>query len=394
VKVLVLSHLYPAPGYERALFVEDQVKALRDLGVEPRVISPRGYAPRVLWGVPRLRQRGQTPRSAERDGVQVEYPRALVVPRSLLFSRSGDLFYAGLRPLIPGLREAGIDLVHAHQAMPDGASARRLASDLGVPYVVTVHGRDAYHTLRQGRGIGRATALVLREAAAVVAVSSGVARLLRGVVPAEHLHVVLNGISAPEQPVAPADLLPGRPLLLTTGYLIARKGHATVIEALARLKDHVRPAWVVVGEGPLLARLRAQAERLGVADQIHWLGRRPHDEVLALMRRADLYVMPSWDEAFGLVYGEALAQETPVVGCRGEGLEDFVQNGVGGWLVTARDAEALAEVIARVVENPATARAAGHAGREAVAGLTWRRNAERQLAIYEEVLAATRESAE
>lgn len=391
MKVLVVSHLYPSPGHERHLFVEDQVRALRALGVELRVLSPTGYAPRPLWVNARLRRRGTTPSRAVREGVLVEYPRVPVIPRSLFFSRSGDLSYLALRRRLPSLRGAGVDLVHAHQAMPDGATARRLAADLGVPYVVTVHGRDAYHHLKQSGAVGRVTREVLHGAAAVMAVSSAVAAHLAPFVPPQRLHIVPNGIVA--EPASPGALarqagyLPTVPLVLSVGYLIERKGHMTVLEALTRLKGHVQPHYAIVGEGPLRRPLERAAARLGLTGQVHFLGRLPHDDVLGLMARADLFVLPSWDEAFGLVYAEAMAQGTPVAGCRGEGLEDFVEDAVSGYLVPARDAEALAEVIARVIEDPATAGRAGEAGRAAVADLTWARNAERQRAIYDQVLA-------
>ena len=392
MKVLVISHLYPSPGRERSLFVEDQVRALAALGVEVSVLSPTGFAPRITWVSERLRQRGHVPRRAVRSGILVEYPRVPVLPHMLLFSHSGDLYYFGLRRYLPELRRAGIDLIHAHQALPDGAAAQRLARELGVPYLVTVHGRDVYHHLRQPGRIAAVARHTLASADAVMAVSHAVARQLADVVPRERLHVVPNGVSA-RPSTATAHQRWGeyaRPhqIILSVGYLIERKGHATVLAALARARSQVRPWYVIVGEGPERARLQARAADLGVADQVRFLGRLPHDDVLGLMARADLFVLPSWDEAFGLVYAEAMAQGTPVVGCQGEGLEDFVTDGETGYLVPARDPDALAGVIVRVLSDSATAARVGEAGRAAVAGLTWARNAERQKAIYEQVLAA------
>jgi glycosyltransferase involved in cell wall biosynthesis len=387
MNVLVVSHLYPTPHYEHHLFVHDQARALRDLGVDVRVISPTPFAPRILWSSPRQRRRGQTPRRAVRDGIAAEYPRVLQLPRRILFDRSGDFVYAGLRRAAT-LRAAGADLIHAHQALPDGAAAQRLATDLNVPYVVTVHGADAYRTLREGgRAAGRVRS-VLGGAAAVMTVGSSVARLLDGVVAPECLHVVLNGTSGSEAVVGPADFLPGVPLVLIVGYLIERKGHAYLLDALARLRaPGTDVALAIVGEGVLRAGLEQQAAHLGLADHVHFLSHLAHVEVLRLMARADVFALPSWDEAFGLVYTEAMAQGTPVVACRGEGPEDFIRHGENGYLVPPRDAGAIADVIAGALANPAGARAVGEAGRRTAGELTWQRNAERQIAIYEQVLA-------
>lgn len=415
MKVLVVSHLYPSPGYERHLFVEDQVRALTALGVAVRVLSPTGYAPRLLWTVPRMRRRGETPARVLRGGVLVEYPRVPVLPRMLLASHAGDLYYASLRRLLPELRGARADLVHAHQAMPDGAAARRLARALGVPYVVTVHGRDVHHSLCGDDALARATALALRDAAAVAGVSSAVTRALDGVVASERLFVNLNGFSrdrrdyadeggagsmdegpsedmrpSPQGPSpVPAAIPAGAPVILSVGYLLEHKGHEVVMRALARLPAEGRPAYVIAGDGPLAGRLAETARSLGIDRQVYLVGRRPHGEVLALMRAADLFVLPSKDEAFGLVYAEAMSQGTPVVGCRGEGLEDFVEDGVTGFLVPGHDDEALAAFLTRLLSEPATAAAVGAAGRAAVAGLTWQANAERQLEIYRFALAGS-----
>jgi len=104
------------------------------------------------------------------------------------------------------------------------------------------------------------------------------------------------------------------------------------------------------------------------------------------MARADLFVLPSWDEAFGLVYTEAMTQGAPIVACRGEGVEDFVTDGESGYLVPPRDAAALAAVLSRALGDEQERRRVGGAGRTVAAGLTWQRNADRQLGIYREVL--------
>jgi teichuronic acid biosynthesis glycosyltransferase TuaC len=387
VKVLVVSHLYPSPGVERHLFVHEQILALRELGVDSRVLSPTPWVPRVLWRDPRLRRRGQKPRSAMRDGVPAEYPRVPQPPRRLLFDRLGDLAYLQLRRL-PSLRAAGYDLVHAHQALPDGALAQRLARDLGVPYVVTVHGADVYQHLRRGGAVAQRTRDVLGGADAVMANSSAVARLLAGTTPPERLSVVLNGTTGLGQTVHPADdYLPGEPLVLTVGYLIERKGLRDLVAAVGRLRrDGRRVHLAVVGDGPLRAELAEQAAAEGTADTVHFLGRVDHARVLSLMARADLFALPSWDEAFGLVYTEAMAQGTPVVAGRGEGPEDFIADGVSGYLVPVRDPAALAGVIAGVLDDPQGAAAVGEAGKAAALALSWQRNARLTLDVYNRVL--------
>ena len=387
LKVLTLSHLYPSPGNDEYLFVHEQARALIELGVDIRVVSPTPWVPPGLRGSERNRRRVVKPARATLDGIAVEYPRALVLPRRLFFDRLGDSYYVAMRRRLPDWRATGIDLVHAHQTLPDGAAAQRLARALRVPYVVTVHGADVYQSLRRPASEKRRAAAVLRGAAAVAGVSSAVTRLLKPYVAPERLHVNLNGTVGGGRPAEPADFVPGRPLVLTVAYLIERKAHGVVLQALAQLRRAGRRVeYVAIGDGPLDAALRDQARRLGIADSVHLLGRRPNAEVQRFMARADLFVLPSWDEAFGLVYTEAMMQGTPVLACRGEGCADFIEDGHSGYLVPARDAGAVADVIARVLDDPDEARKVGEAGRAAAAGLTWQANATRQLAIFETAL--------
>jgi glycosyltransferase involved in cell wall biosynthesis len=105
------------------------------------------------------------------------------------------------------------------------------------------------------------------------------------------------------------------------------------------------------------------------------------------MKRAQLFALPSWDEAFGLVYTEAMAQGTPTLACAGEGPEDFLEHGVSGYLVPVRDASALAAIIGEILDDPKAAARVGEAGRSAAGALTWERNAGLTLAVYREVLA-------
>jgi glycosyltransferase involved in cell wall biosynthesis len=388
MKVLVVSHLYPSPARASSLFVHDQVVALRELGVDVSVVSPTAFTPRILAMSSRLRARAATPATAAIDEIAVSYPRVVVPPRRILRHRQAELFYRCLHTLALDLRDAGIDVIHAHQAFPDGAATRLLAGDLGLPYVVTVHGADVNLNLVDDGRVRRRTLQALGDAAAVMAVSGALARRLGTVVPASLLHVVPNGVTVHDQ-AAPSALLPGRRIVLSVGNLYASKGHATVLTALARLgADHGDVAWVVVGDGPERRRLEAQARELGLAGRTTFLGWRPHDEVLSLMARADAFVLPSAPEGFGVVYAEAMAQGTPVVACLGEGPADFVVPNESGLLVPPGDAAAVAAAIARLLDDRAFATRLAQAGRRAIADLTWQRNAVRQREIYEAVLAA------
>ena len=386
----MVSHLYPYPGVDRHLFVHEQCLALRGLGVEMHVVSPTPWIPRVLWSSSRMRRRGSKPPRAVRDGIVADYPRFPQPPRRLLFDRLGDLAYRRVRRL-PAVTCERYDLIHAHQALPDGAVAAHLSRDLGVPYLVTVHGADVNRGLEGAGPVARRTAEVLEGAAAVVAVSGVLARRLTARVPLDAVHVVQNGVPAGLHGVPPSDYLPGHRIVLAAGRLVAGKGFEHVLEALARLagsRDDLRG--VVAGEGALRWRLEALAAELGLADRVALPGRLEHEDLLAMMARADVFALPSAPEGFGLVHLEAMTQGTPVVGCLDQGPADFIEDGVSGHLVPYGDVAALTRALAATLDDPERARVVGAAGRKVAETYTWERNAHRMLELYEQCASAAR----
>ncbi len=387
MRVLTISHLYPSPGTDRHLFVHDQCLALHQLGVDFHVISPTPYTPRILWGIPRLRRRGQRPRLAIRDGIVAEYPRFLQPPRRILLSRLGDFAYCGARRL-PSLATNSFDLIHAHQALPNGALAQRLSHDLGVPYLVTVHGADVNSTLQHCNEAARKTIDVLRNAAAVVTVSTVLAERLLQYAPLHNVTAVENGGPGEARPVAPTTFAPGRQLVLAAGRLEPGKGFNEVLSAVAALPAAFSDVEVaIVGDGSLHHDLVKQAASLGLAERVHFLDNLEHDELFALMARADVFALPSAPEGFGLVHLEAMAQGTPTIACSGEGPSTFIEDGISGRLVASGDATALREALAQLLANPTLAQEIGAAGQRVARTFTWERNARRMLELYEATVA-------
>jgi glycosyltransferase involved in cell wall biosynthesis len=389
MRLLIVSHLYPYPGVDRHKFVHDQAVALHELGLDVRVVSPTPYVPKVLRLTERLRRRGGKPPRALRDGIVADYPRFLQPPRHILFDRVGDLAYRRVRAL-PWITPGAFDLIHAHQALPDGAVAARLSRDLGIPFVVTVHGADVHVSLRKGGRVAARTRAVLGEADAVIAVSPTLARKLSAFVASEKLHVAENGGPGGTSPADPADPLGGRRFVLLAGRLVPGKGHEDVMRAAARLRAAFPDVhYVIAGEGPLGGRLMTLRAGLGLDDRVHFVGRVEHGRLLQLMSGAALLALPSAPEGFGLVHLEAMTQGTPVIGCLGQGPADYIQPGVSGYLVPPGDLDALTTVLASVLADPVAAAVVGEAGRTVAEGFTWARTARLVNEVYQQVIAGS-----
>jgi phosphatidylinositol alpha-1,6-mannosyltransferase len=144
--------------------------------------------------------------------------------------------------------------------------------------------------------------------------------------------------------------LEGRKLLLTVGRMSAAeryKGHDRVIEALPALGDEV--AYLVIGDGDDRPRLEALARDADVADRVIFLGAQPHETTLAAYRAADLFVMPSSGEGFGIAFLEAMACGTPALGLGSAGARDALADGELGIVV---DASELTRTISRALDRP------------------------------------------
>jgi len=180
---------------------------------------------------------------------------------------------------------------------------------------------------------------------------------------------------------------PDGPLVLYVGRLYPRKGIGHLLRAMPEVARRVPGARLLVaGSGEMEGRLRALARELGLGGAIEFLGYVPEDALPGLYARAAVAAMPSIYEGFGIVMLEAMASAVPVVAFRTGGAPELVRDGETGYMA---DPATLGDRLARVLEDPARARAMGRRARDMVlAGYTWRRAAERHLQVYEEAIAS------
>jgi len=181
--------------------------------------------------------------------------------------------------------------------------------------------------------------------------------------------------------------LEGKPVLLSAGRLARRKGLDTVIAALPLVARAIpEVAYVVVGDGDDRRRLQGLAERIGVSDRVHFVGRVPFDDLPCYYNLADVFVTPSRIErpsveGFGLVFLEANACGKPVIGARSGGIPDAIEDGVTGYMITPDDVPEFAERAVALLSDPELCARMGDAGRRRVLdGFTWDRVHDRILA--------------
>lgn len=295
-------------------------------------------------------------------------------------------------------RLAHCDLLHTHEFKSD-LLGWPVARHVGRPWIATDHhlAVDESRLLRLFAAFDRHA---LRRADAVIVPSYSQAQRLRGVVPPERLHVIYHGIDATAFAQGADNARPqvrrrygvadGEPVVAVFGRLEPVKGHTDLLEA-ARHMLQVRPDlhfWIV-GEGSLAQTLQQQAQALGIAEAVRFLGYQR--DVASLMAASDLIVLPSHHESFGIVLIEAMALGKPIIASAAGGIPEVVSDGVEGLLVApGRPFELSARALA-LLADPAQTAALGEAGRRRVEErFTVRLMVERVAALYRQVIAPSR----
>jgi glycosyltransferase involved in cell wall biosynthesis len=283
---------------------------------------------------------------------------------------------AGLARVASYLRGRRVDVFHAHLFDPSvvGLTAAVVA---GTPSRVLTRHYSDYHT-RINRPVHVALdRLCTRMSQRVIAVSQHTADHLVEVehAPVEKLRVIHNGIdfdrvrvSSPDAPArVRAELgAVGRPVVLIAARLHPEKGYEPLLTAFARVRERVPGAVLLIaGTGPLESYYRRLAACPSLRDAVLFLGfRRDLPDIISA---ADVVVLPSLAEAFGLAAAEALYLGTPVVASRVGGLPEIVDDDIDGLLVPPNEPPALAEALVRLLTHPdLRARLAGR-GRQKVA---------------------------
>jgi len=151
------------------------------------------------------------------------------------------------------------------------------------------------------------------------------------------------------------------------GRLDPVKGALLLVEAMAIvLKAHPDATLALAGDGPARAGAEARARALGIESAVHFAGFMSQGQVADLLATSDMLALPSFAEGLPVVYMEALASRIPVVASRVAGVQELVEDGVTGYTVPPGDVATLADRMIRLMDDPATARAMGEAGRKAV----------------------------
>ena len=292
------------------------------------------------------------------------------------------------------LRKKRYDVLNTHFAIPSGPTGVALSRLFRTPHVLTIIGGDIYDPSKrlspsQNPLLRVVVRRVLNSCTQVVAISEDIKRRAREDLscrtPVEVIHY---GLTPPtfekkgrEELGIPQDAV----VLISIARLIKRKALGDVLQAMA-LVNEPELRLLIIGEGPEQERLAELAESLGLAQRVGFLGPIWGERKFQYLEAADIFVLPSLHEGFGLVFLEAMHCGLPVVASSTGGQTDFLQDRETGFLVPVGDVQALAASLARLAKDEALRRSMGKFNREYVKGFHISGVAERYEDVFRQVV--------
>jgi teichuronic acid biosynthesis glycosyltransferase TuaC len=386
LSLLTVSTLFPNPVQKtHGVFVETRLRKLLATGeATARVLAPIPWLPPFV-GQASLGPVHRVPAHIVRDGIEVDHPRYLVVPK-IGMSITPFTLYRTIRRSLKRLLASGhrVDLIDAHYFYPDGVAAVWAAKDFNLPVVVTARGTDI-NLIPQFRIPRRMIQQAAAKADGLItvcaALKDGLAELG---VPPKRITVLRNGVDLDrfrpfDRGEARRALGLVRPTLASVGHLVERKGHHHVIRALVQLPE---TDLVIAGDGPERSALEQLAARLGVADRVRFAGAVDQDRLRLIYNAVDALVLASSREGWANVLLESMACGTPVVASAVWGTPEVVAAPEAGVLMVSLDTAGVVAGVNRLFSTlPQRADTRRYAE-----GFDWDTTTQGQLALFREIL--------
>ncbi|WCK56106.1 N-acetyl-alpha-D-glucosaminyl L-malate synthase BshA [Aneurinibacillus sp. Ricciae_BoGa-3] len=264
-----------------------------------------------------------------------------------------------------------LDLLHVHYAVPHAISAYLAKQMVGdhLKVVTTLHGTDITvlandHTLKDIIRFG------IEQSDAVTAVSNNLIEETRKVLQVKRpIDRVYNFIDRrhyyPHEDMCDVrkEYAPnGEKVFIHISNFRQVKRVPDVVRVFKKVRDQIPAKLMLIGEGPELPVARDMAYELGIADDLIFLGKQ--DSVACVLSMADIMLLPSGQESFGLVALEAMACGKPVIASNAGGLPEVIEHGVTGFTLPIGDIDAMAEKALELVQNEDTYKRLSHASME------------------------------
>lgn len=387
--ILMISNMYPNKyNPNLGIFVEKQVEALIDLGVKVTVLAPVPIVlPLFKYFSSKWRNYSILPKEEIRNNIRVIHTRYFAIPGGILkqyWFYSNYLLF--IKKIIELTRKSRFDIIHVQGSAPDDYAGYLLSKKLKIPYIQTLHGDALLYLSTKGKRFSRSK-IAIEKADAIIAVSSKIEEKIYELTNRkENIFKVLNGytpLNIDEMSNNNYNTNDAIINILFAGNLIPQKGCDFLIEAFSKLQSKYSNLILqIAGTGTEDNNLKKKAKKMGINDKVMFYGYLKHKRLMLLMSQCDIFIMPSWNEAFGIVYLEAMSFEKPVIGTLGEGICDLIEDSKNGLLVEPKSVDSIVDKLTILIENKEFRDQIGENGYKSIKELTWEFNAKQIINVY------------
>lgn len=255
-------------------------------------------------------------------------------------------------------KQQELDVLHVHYAVPHAVCAFLAKQMVGdkLKVVTTLHGTDIT-VLAQDESLKDLIRLAINESDAVTSVSKDLTRETREVLDiTRDIDLTYNFVDPREYyPRNTCDCKtdfaePGEKVLMHISNFRPVKRVGDVVETFKRVQEQIPARLLFVGEGPDLPKIQWKIREMGLEHKVHFLGKQ--DDIAQVISMADLLLLPSEKESFGLVALEAMACGVPTIGSIAGGIPELVTHGETGYLAPIGDVDAMAEYCLTLLRQP------------------------------------------
>lgn len=378
-RILFVSSCYPSetlPQY--CIFLEQQAKALKSLNNQVDVLIPTNSESSCtsFHGI---------------DIYFLHYRSSSINKFKYIIDR---YFWNALIRL---LKQNSYDIVSIHLC-PDAVTRIiiRACRKFHIKVVVHYHGLNVWRDYYQAHPYyayyqAMRRKRIISNADAIVGVSNKVCDIVKREIKNVPYFTVYNGVDCQVFQPNKANNH-GIIHILCVANLIRIKGQKYLIEAFSKIiKAYPSKRFLleIVGQGVDFPMLERMVYDLGLSDHVKFYGAVNYTEISSIMQNADIFVLPSFFEALGCVYLEAMACKVPVIACNGQGIEEIINEKVNGICVPPQNADKLAESIQLLLENKALRDSIAENGHRTVKNsFTWTHSAMHLLEVYNYLLRA------
>jgi len=360
VNILVISSLYPNnKDLKHGVFVETRLRHLiKDFPeVKPIVIAPVPWFPFSSPKFGGYSTYAGVMSKETRHNIEIYHPKYLVIPKVGMYVTPLFMEWTISRTLTKLIKQGkSFDLIDGHYFYPDGVAIAKVAKKFSLPFTCTARGTDINLIPQYPKAL-KMLKTVFKQAAHMMTVCQALKdEMLTLGVKDEEVTVLRNGVDLElfipsnevQQQLLKEELGINSKLIMSVGWLIERKGHYLVIDAIKNIDN---ATLVIVGNGPDQAKLENQVKKLGLENKVIFLGAISQTTLNKWFNAADVTVLASSREGWANVLLESMASGTPVVATNVWGTPEVVTCRDAGVLIE-RSAKSIQQGLETLLANP------------------------------------------